>query len=489
MNKLGWIATLCVAAWTADAAAGTTCTVEAVAQRGDPTSAGTTLLHSGNWPSINDSGRVVFVSNDSASQTGVYWSDGNQAVLPRVAGPPDGFSGMQNFASIDNAGDIVFTGFGAVPGVYHVAAGTSPGSAPAPVATGAGPINTFFSAFSMVNNHDEIVFTATRDAGGTGIFLAGSATPPVDISPPLATVGGAILNDAGQVAYYAVDGGTLKVFRRDPGGATTTLIQAGDTIGGRVVQAVSTRFAIADTGDVILPARFTNGDWALVVHDGATTSVVADTADGVFSGFNSPYGARPNLMDDGTPVFWAQLASGGEGIFNGPDPVDDRLFGTGDQVGGKTIRVVVTGQQSVNVHGDVGFLALLDTDGNGSIDENGVFRATCTSDPDGDGDGVDDVADNCPATPNADQTNSDSDPLGDACDSCPDSSDLFPGIDPVGANGCSDLDEAAVGSNHGQCVSSVRALLNDWREAGLISKSESKLAHSLVAHGGVAPCR
>ncbi len=121
---------------------------------------------------------------------------------------------------------------------------------------------------------------------------------------------------------------------------------------------------------------------------------------------------------------------------------------------------------------------------------------TCSADSDGDG--ILDEADNCPTVANSNQENCDGDSMGDACDpdddndGCADASDAHPCsnlsaivvIDGCNStvpnmlvscgNSMSDLigDCAANASNHGQFVSCVSALTNDWKAAGLITGAQ-----------------
>ena len=115
-------------------------------------------------------------------------------------------------------------------------------------------------------------------------------------------------------------------------------------------------------------------------------------------------------------------------------------------------------------------------------------------DPDDDNDGVMDSADNCPVLANPDQADFDHDGQGDACDldddndGVLDGSDAFPmsnldasvaigGCVPgVGnqllAGGSTFMDligAAASAKNHGQFVSTLAQLANEWMKAGLIS--------------------
>jgi hypothetical protein len=136
-----------------------------------------------------------------------------------------------------------------------------------------------------------------------------------------------------------------------------------------------------------------------------------------------------------------------------------------------------------------------DTDRDGLDDGDEVAAATDPLDPDTDDDSVYDGADNCPLVANADQADHESDGAGDVCDADDDNdgvaddvdafphSDLRPTIfvgdcdtgvpnDHVFPNGGNFNDQiaqcGASSSNHGELVSCVTQLANDWQTNGLI---------------------
>jgi hypothetical protein len=113
-----------------------------------------------------------------------------------------------------------------------------------------------------------------------------------------------------------------------------------------------------------------------------------------------------------------------------------------------------------------------------------VYEITVPADADDDS--IADECDNCPAVWNPDQADADSDGLGDACDNCP-NSDLSAtividgcdsGVDNqmLGDSGCTMADRiaecAAGATSHGQFVSCVAQLTNEWKREGLITGQE-----------------
>lgn len=128
-------------------------------------------------------------------------------------------------------------------------------------------------------------------------------------------------------------------------------------------------------------------------------------------------------------------------------------------------------------------------------DNDGIGNA-CDSDDDNDG--IADGVDNCPLVSNSGQTDFDGDSIGDACDSDDDNDGISDDQDAndnsdtsptVSIDGCSSgVDNENVGSgntmmdlinscissagNHGQFVSCVNQLANDWKAAGLITNQQ-----------------
>ena len=152
-----------------------------------------------------------------------------------------------------------------------------------------------------------------------------------------------------------------------------------------------------------------------------------------------------------------------------------------------------------------------------SADNDGDSSPDCV-DPDDDNDGVADTVDNCPVDANSDQADYDADGAGDACDPDDDNDgvndvdnegnplDLYPFSDMkptvcigdcdstvpnrVLSNGATLMDlinsaQAANPENHGEFVSAVSQMANEWKKDGVITGQEKGKITSCAARSDI----
>ncbi len=96
------------------------------------------------------------------------------------------------------------------------------------------------------------------------------------------------------------------------------------------------------------------GGQGIFTGNGGATTTIADT-NGPFRAFFSS-----SINNSGTVAFDAALVPiASRGIFTGPDPVADRVIGTGDLLFGSTVRSLALGSEGLNDNGQLTFFASL----------------------------------------------------------------------------------------------------------------------------------
>jgi hypothetical protein len=120
--------------------------------------------------------------------------------------------------------------------------------------------------------------------------------------------------------------GTNGVFTGN-GGPTTTIVTSGSAYSSFLGSEIN------DEGTVGIIANLTAGGQAIVIAKGGALTTFVDTS-GPFSHFAE---GRLSISNQERAVFGADLAAGGTGIFDGPDPVADKILATGDLLFGSTV--------------------------------------------------------------------------------------------------------------------------------------------------------
>jgi hypothetical protein len=259
----------------------------------------------GQIPSINDRGQVAFaVSDFTQSDEGFFETksimrgDGNKKRTTTIATDADEFNQFGFEPTINNSGVVAFKAqldsfdeFNNDQGLF-----SGGGGAGSTLSTHYLSSTSKFSEFSSlsrpsINNLGDIAFEASVDGEGPGIFATDETAPDgfKTIAAPDANnnVGWPTFNDAGTAAFQ-------RLFHD-------------------------------------------RADQELVTGNGGPLTVVADV-NGPFASFGQIYGITPPaLNNNGDVAFFAELDSGGNGIFVGNDPVADRVIGTGDKLGGSTV--------------------------------------------------------------------------------------------------------------------------------------------------------
>jgi hypothetical protein len=294
----------------------------------------------GQIPSINDEGQVSFALRDF-TQRGPNFLE-TQTVMrgsgmkpTTIATTADDFNRFGFEPTVNNEGVVAFKAqldtfdqFDFDQGLFSGQDGKR-----ANITTYYLSSNSQFSEFGTlsrpsINNLGNIAFEESVDSGGSAIFVTeGSGFKTIAEPDPNVIVGRPNLNDAGTVAFH--------------------------------------RFFNDRAGE------------ELVSGNGGPLTVIADTS-GPFQSFGFYFGfTPPALNDNGDVAFLAELdSSGGTGIFVGPDPVGDRVIGTGDTLDGSSVTNLRFCDEGLNDSGQLAFQATFDDPNVPDGRRVAIYRAT-----------------------------------------------------------------------------------------------------------------
>jgi hypothetical protein len=296
---------------------------------------------------LNDAGEVVYQATSNV-QNFVFKRSGASTIT--IAGPPAYFglnSGYGNGAIADN-GSVVFSGsfMGNDGGNYNgIFLGSGGGASP-----------VLLSAFDPNTDLPErlphaastspsglIAFLGSRydfpdqgpDESNSGYYLLNGSTVITlaeDGGTYTSVAGGApVVNNAGQVAFLmGVNTGTgssRTILRYDDGSLTTI---KSDFFGGSEIWMNS-------SGDVVY-ADATH----VSLYSGGVTTTIADTDDG-FNSLMKSGNADVFINDAGDVAFWGNVTEFNgnpvtwQGIYTGPDVINDRVLVFGDSILGHVV--------------------------------------------------------------------------------------------------------------------------------------------------------
>jgi len=382
-------------------------------------------------PSINDAGTVTYEGFQ-----GVCTSIGGDCLQTGTNTPPnaiytstdgssnrivdrssyDGFSGFNSgvffSASTNNAGTTVSAASGFNSGqlaaagpsaVLSITGGSISNVAYSSTPFGitlvnpAGPFDTSnlaatgqFDSAPGINNQGTIAYIAGNSDGTTDLYTKssnGSVTTiantgsnsnlkdfylgGVNVSRgqgPFASYTLPSINASGTVAFNAdLKGGGRGLFTSS-GGAITPVV---DTSSG-----LFTKFSVAtlnDSGTLAFDAGLANGGSAIYTSSGGKLTTIADTS-GLFQDLTLSDVA---INQKGQVAFLGQLKDGTVGIFDGSNPVTDKVIAVGDKLGNYTVQNLFVSHEGLNNSGQLAFDATLG-DGNGNTTEQ-IFLADPTN--------------------------------------------------------------------------------------------------------------
>lgn len=331
--------------------------------------------------SINDRGDIAFRAGRLAPDgfntiPGIYRANADGSLTTIVEDAKQfGFLGRN--PSMNDLGQVSFAARvdgGKKPDTESILRGD--GKKLTTIASTADEFN-FFGFDTSVNNSGEVAFKAELDeefgfdeglfsgsggkAGTTTHYLASTSDFDGNDSRPS-------INNAGDIAFEESINFDDGIFRGQEG--TFQTIAAPDpnvsigepTLNNSGTAAFERSFFDETTQEFVTE---------IVTGSGGPLTTVVDTR-GAFSFF----GFRPpSINDDGAVAFHATLDDGTSGVFDGPDPVANRVIATGDSLDGDTITSITFCEEGLSDSGELAFTAFFEDPATFET-RVAVFRAT-----------------------------------------------------------------------------------------------------------------
>lgn len=322
---------------------------------------------------LNAHGRVAFAAQDAGGVDHLALADGGAVVSFDMSAW--GLANPQNIG-IDDVSDVVFaaTASGGSPlGVFATdATGVVPRVIYAPTVGGGLGDDGAIHGHSMALAPNGTLAFSSANAANHGAFYRGPVTGALTaLLPADGTFTNSTeldVNSAGVVAAET-EGGTecglrSNIFLYDtpaPTLDTITSIIAGLPNGDQPTVAINDEGSVAFAIGVAFPSPVSATDTVLRCPSGQP-SITFEIPTGVYVGTGAPHSVplpdltpiaqigsdyghfgEVDINDAGTVVFEATLANGSKGVFDGPDPVSNKIVAAGDTLDGEVITDVVLG--------------------------------------------------------------------------------------------------------------------------------------------------
>ncbi|MGL4620986.1 DUF7453 family protein [Chroococcidiopsis sp.] len=223
-----------------------------------------------------------------------------------------------------------------------------------------------------LNNRGTIAYVA-QNMRGVGVLSSDGGLIAEANDARLSTVDSANINDRGTVVYRSQNGFEFNILA-NKSTITKTLTSTTYPLyvmapkNGVFSPSLNNRGTVAYVALEIKPtseytAEFNPAKAAILKSNGTKLTTVADT-NGAYSSFSSGsnfnFAAVPPAINDrDTVAFFAQLDTGGEGIFIGSDPVKHKVIATGDSLFGYVVQSVALSTDGINDFGQLTFIAKL----------------------------------------------------------------------------------------------------------------------------------
>jgi hypothetical protein len=277
---------------------------------------------------INARGTVAFSAGLDAGGLGIFIGSGGRITTIVDTGGP---LNATFFPAINAGGTVAF--------VAELDAGgkrifVSRGGPLTTIADTGGPFSDFLIG-PAINAGGTVAFTAELVTGGHGVFTGrgGPLTTIADTNGPLDSISFPAINANGTVAFNGrLDDGRFGIFA-GRGGAITTIADSRAPANSFMAPAINAHGTVAFAGDL------DTGAGGIFTGRGGPLTTIVDGS-GPFNGYSFPSLA---IDSNGTVAFAAERRSRREdvfGIFTGPDPMADKVIGTGDALFGSTVTIV-----------------------------------------------------------------------------------------------------------------------------------------------------
>jgi hypothetical protein len=317
---------------------------------------------------------------------GIYRANADGKKLTTIAEFGGGFDFLGRIPSISDLGEVSFavSQFSERDFVETQSVMRGSGKKPTTIASTAGEFNRF-GFEPTLNNSGVVAFKAELDNIDTfdfenGLF-SGQDGKRANITThylsstsqfsEFGTLSRPSINELGDIAFEdPVDGESASGIFVTEGDGFKTIAAADPNI-------IVDRPNLNDSGTVAFHRFFNDrAGEELVTGNGGPLTVVADTS-GPFQSFGFFFGfTAPALNNNGDVAFFADLDSGGSGIFVGPDPVADRVIGTGDTLDGLTVTNLRFCDEGLNDSGQLAFQATFDDPSVPDGVRVAIYRAT-----------------------------------------------------------------------------------------------------------------
>lgn len=338
---------------------------ELIARTGDSFGGFQALRDVGIFPSINNSGMVVFSACFNSGGCGVFRSHGG-VMTTLDSGGSFGFGDPV----INHTGTVAYATTGRIV--------VTSGGSPTILADTAGQFATLPVSFLALNDSGTVAFWATLDQGGSGIFTGGdgsfTAIATSNMLPQPFLQSRTSINSAGTVAFYssALSNALPEGIYTGKGGNLTTIADSGAfTFFGDTP-------SINDAGTVLFAGyNASSQQWQLMLvsPDGTRTELAA--AEDGFAGFY-----RTALSESGIIAFEGFLPGPSprtsiQGLFVAENPAEGLVTKVGDTLEfkvGNSVQRATLSQFTLSPNGlnDKGQIVFWATLSDGTI---GIFRA------------------------------------------------------------------------------------------------------------------